>query len=391
MIRFFIMIIGVFAVVFSFDCSYSEEVPFDSEHWEIRAEVYKFGNHAGKECLFFRNGTALVKDSEFKNGIIEFDVTFRNLRGFVGALWHAEDKENNEKFYIRPHRSGNPDAVQYTPIFHGISAWQLYHGAGYTAAFKPRFNEWMHVKIVVANEKADVYIDNMKNPVLIINELKHGIKSGRLGVSASGEYVGAHFADFKYTRQDNPPLVPRFKREKKNQPGIIKRWMVSEAFDEKTLNDRLTLSENDKKKVTWKELASEADGIANIARLQGFEADYRETLSESQFAELGYCPKPRNCAFAKTVILSDNDQIKELALGFSDRVKVYLNDQLIYSGNNTYKSRDYRFLGTMGLFDSLYLPLKKGENELVMAVTEESGGWGLQARFSDTQRISLQE
>ena len=167
--------------------------------------------------------------------------------------------------------------------------------------------------------------------------------------------------------------------------------MVSEAFDEKILNDRLTLSENDKKKVTWKKLASEPDGIVNIARVQGFVADYQETLSESAFAELDYYPKPRNCAFARTFILSDNDQIKELAFGFSDRVKVYLNGRLIYSGNNTYKSRDYRFLGTMGFFDSLYLPLKKGENELLMAVTEESGGWGLQAKFGDMKGISFRK
>ncbi|MCI5127170.1 MAG: hypothetical protein D3907_01440 [Candidatus Electrothrix sp. AUS3] len=391
MIRSFIMIIGVFAVVFSFDCSYSEEVPFDSEHWDIKAAVSKFGNHLGKECLFFKNGTALVKDSEFKNGIIEFDVTFRELRGFVGVLWRAEDKDNNERFYIRPHQSGNPDAVQYTPVFHGVSGWQLYHGAGYNARFKPRFNEWMHVKILVSDEKADVYVDNMNTPVLVINALKHGIKSGRLGVSAFGEYVGAHFANFKYTRQNNPPLVPRSTEEKKNSPGIIKNWEVSEAFDEKILNDKLTLSENDTKKITWKKITSEPDGIVNISRLQSFVPDYRETLSESAFAELDHYIKPQNCAFAKTAIISDNDQIKELAFGFSDRVKVYLNGQLIYSGNNTYKSRDYRFLGTMGLFDSLYLPLKKGENELLMAVTEESGGWGLQTNFRDMKGISFRK
>jgi len=36
-----------------------------------------------------------------------------------------------EHFYIRPHQSGNPDANQYTPVFNGVSAWQLYHGALY--------------------------------------------------------------------------------------------------------------------------------------------------------------------------------------------------------------------------------------------------------------------
>lgn len=389
MIRFFIMIIGMFAVFASCNYSWSEEVPFDSEHWEIRAEIYKFGKYLGKESLHFRNGTALVKDSEFKNGIIEYDVSFSNLQGSVGALWRAENQDNNEKFYISPHKSGQADAVQYTPVFHGISAWQLYHGGGYNASFKPRFKEWVHVKIVASGEQADIYIDNMKTPVLMIDDLKHGVTSGKLGISTSGDYMGAHFANFTYTKQDNVSLTLRFRIEKKNHLGTIKQWKVSKAFNEKVLDDRVILSKNDKDKLAWKELASDSDGIVNIARLQGVVKDYRETLPESQFTELDHYPKPQNCAIAKTIIISDKDQVKELVFGFSDRVKVYFNNRLIYSGNNTYQSRDYKFLGSMGLFDSLYLPLKKGKNELLMAVSEESGGWGLRANFRDTKGISL--
>ena len=37
-----------------------------------------------------------------------------------------------------------------------------------------------------------------------------------------------------------------------------------------------------------------------------------------------------------------------LQLGFSDRVRVYLNGELQYAGGNEYRSRDYRYLGTIG-------------------------------------------
>ena len=63
--------------------------------------------------------------------------------------------------------------------------------------------------------------------------------------------------------------------------------------------------------------------------------------------------------------------------------RVYLNGQLIYTGDNTYMSRDYRYLGTIGLFDNVLLPLKPGKNELYIAVTEAFGGWGIMARLSD--------
>jgi hypothetical protein len=64
---------------------------------------------------------------------------------------------------------------------------------------------------------------------------------------------------------------------------------------------------------------------------------------------------------------------------------------LIYGGSDVYTSRDYRFLGTIGLFDELYLPLKKGDNELWFAVTENFGGWGVKAMFDDLSGIRIKE
>jgi hypothetical protein len=74
-------------------------------------------------------------------------------------------------------------------------------------------------------------------------------------------------------------------------------------------------------------------------------------------------------------------------------VKVYLNGRLLYGGNDAVRSRDYRFLGTVGLFDELYLPLKAGDNELWMAVSEGEFwyGWGLIAQLEGLQGVSFSE
>jgi hypothetical protein len=53
-------------------------------------------------------------------------------------------------------------------------------------------------------------------------------------------------------------------------------------------------------------------------------------------------------------------QSKRLDFGFSDRVRVYLNGNLLFSADDSYRSRDYRFLGSIGWFDSLWLPLAAG-------------------------------
>ena len=109
---------------------------------------------------------------------------------------------------------------------------------------------------------------------------------------------------------------------------------------------------------TWHSLDAEPTGIANLAQVQGI-------------GEGG------DTAFAMLKMTADEAETRQLSLGYSDSAAVYLNGTLIYRGDNTYRSRDYRYLGTIGLFDNVALPLIKGENELCIAVTEAFGGWGL--------------
>jgi hypothetical protein len=45
-------------------------------------------------------------------------------------------------------------------------------------------------------------------------------------------------------------------------------------------------------------------------------------------------------------------------------------------------SRDYRYLGTIGYFDNVTLPLEAGKNEICIAVSEAFGGWGIMGRVT---------
>jgi hypothetical protein len=65
----------------------------------------------------------------------------------------------------------------------------------------------------------------------------------------------------------------------------------------------------------------------------------------------------RNTVFASLVIESDQDQLKPLTLGFSDRATVFCNGRAVFRGDETYRTRDFRCLGTIGFFDTVYLPL----------------------------------
>jgi hypothetical protein len=60
---------------------------------------------------------------------------------------------------------------------------------------------------------------------------------------------------------------------------------------------------------------------------------------------------------------------------------VFLNGRILYRGRSAQNFRDPGFLGIVNPEnDVLYLPLRKGHNELVLAVSELGGGWGFICR-----------
>lgn len=349
--------------------SVSSQVPFDSDRWEIEAAESKFVEHMGRRSLYLKGGVAAVKGSQFTDGVIEFDIAFAPERGFMGAVWRLQDFENYEEFYIRPHQSGNPDANQYQPVFNGQSAWQLYYGEGYGAPVKYDFNQWVRVRIAVSGKRAEIYIKDMTSPALFVNELKREVKEGRVGLSA-GNFAPGYYSNFSFTPMTSVQLKGKPKAAEAPAVGTVGSWMVSGVFEGKSLEGKYRLTTSDSERLGWKRLECESTGICNLARLQGIT-------------------KERNTVFARLVVQSEREQVKKLRFGFSDAVKVYFNGGLIYGGSDIYQSRDYRFLGTTGLFDELYLPLKQGDNEVLMAVTENFGGWGIRAAFDDMSGISI--
>ena len=365
----FVLIISVVWSCNSVTSSSSNEIiPFDSDRWEISGVETSIEDYLGKTSLNIKGGTAIVEDSDMTDGIIEYKVAFPDERGFVGVIWHYRDEQNFEKFYIRPHQSGNPDASQYTPVINGMTAWQLYPEYGARISFP--YDEWIPVKVVISGESAEIYVNDMSEPVVFIDDLKSDFNSGKVGVETEN-FAAAYFTDFSFTPMDNPPLNGSVEEEE-DPEGAIKSWSISNAFDENLLAEKTQLTEEDKQGLTWQEVVTENSGLINLAQVQKAE-------------------EGKNTVFVRTTIVADQEQIKALDVGFSDRIKVYLNDQAIFSAKDKVLSRDYRFLGTVGYYDKLYLPLKEGNNQLWIEVTEgfPVTGWGIQTKFEDLEGISL--
>ena len=330
-------------------------------HWDFAAAEHRVEEHLGRESLYLRGGTAIAEGVSLAHGVFELEMAFPRGRDFHGGLFRALDHRSHEAFFVRPHQSGNPDATQYTPVFNGLMGWQLYHGEPFQVSLELPCDEWLRLRLAFAGGRAEISVGDA--PPIVV-PLKRGVAAGSVGL-LGGFFAGTHFSNVSLEAIEPgaadlvpPPTGPA-------RPGVIVAWDVSDPVAGGA-SEPLDLAGR-----TWTRLESEPSGLTDLARVNGL-ADGRDTV------------------FARAVVRSSGACTKRLELGFSDRVRVYLNGRPLFEADDSYRSRDYRFLGSIGWWDALHLPLEDGPNELVLAVSEEVGGWGVQARFPDPAGLTLE-
>ncbi|MEE9443038.1 MAG: hypothetical protein V3V99_10280 [candidate division Zixibacteria bacterium] len=338
----------------------SETVGFDSNRWTILAG--QVTEHLGRTAF---EGIAVLGDVEFEDGIIEFDIAAITDRekSYPGIIFRIQG-QNYERFYVRPHRSAlYSDVLQYTPTINGVAGWQLYSGDGCTEKATIPVGQWIHMKMVIKGTQAQLFIDDNEKPALSISELKLGPRRGSIGVF--GPAVGvSYFSNFSYTLDSTVQIDPIPIKEPVF--GVIKNWELSEPVNRLEIDDEKTPDQLGLTELSWKSVESDPFGLVDIC--QHYTWNYFNA----------------NLVWAKTTINSSEDQLRKFSFGYSDAVNIFLNGQLIFSGVSTYQGRDPSFLGIIGLFDALYLPLKNGDNELIFAVMETFGGWGFMCQDADT-------
>lgn len=379
--------LSAFIILSSFlTAAYGQQpVPFSDKRWTIQSQGSILEAYKGKNCMYLQNGMAYLKDANFLDGIIEFDICLSYQTSFSGLVFRFIDPSNYEELYLRAQQSGYPDAYQYTPVFNNDPAWQLYHDQfdgvndgfiswkqrdkimGYNGVLSFAFDKWMHVKLLVKGSQAELYLDDMETPAAFIRELKMADRAGSVGVKSN---IGAaRYANFSYLSTGDVVLKTKDDGYKPSTPpNTIMKWSVSNAFKEDKMKDMNQLYVSWMNKMKWTTMDAEITGLINLSRLAA-PVDSANTV------------------LVKLTVISDKDQIKKLDIGYSDRVKAFCNGNALYSGSNTFRSRDFRYLGTIGYFDALYLPLKKGDNTICFAISETFGGWGLMGKWENLDGI----
>ncbi|KAA3656768.1 MAG: hypothetical protein DWQ10_14710, partial [Calditrichaeota bacterium] len=352
-------------LVFLSTLSAQEEIQeFKEENWQLfNGNIVE---HLGRKSL---TGSAALKNIEFENGVIEFDIAVTGQRSYPGIRFRAQSRANAENVYIRPHLNRiSPDALQYTPVFNNEACWQLYNGDGFTSGIDIPTNEWVHFKLAVSGSQARVTIGETDTQTLKIDYLQHGRSKGSIVLTAPAN-GSAWFSNFKIDTSatlnfETPHMQP-------TPPGLLTDWHISQSFKYTQIDLEKTPEQQGIHDIEWQKVACEKSGLINISRAiqrRGREPDF---------------------VFAKTTISSKKQHNKEFKFGYSDWIVIFLNGKQLFNGSSPYQGRGAAFQGIIGLFDSVLLPLQKGENELMLIIGETFGGWGFM--FQDAKHVAMAE
>jgi hypothetical protein len=352
----------------------------DSPRWELEGEA-KTADYQGRKCLLLNGGGATLKSFELRDGVVDVDVATPASRGFFGIQFRIDaEGKNAEWVYLRQHKSGYPDAMQYTPVLNTGLNWQIYNGPGFTGAIDIPKDVWFHLRLEVSGAQAKLYVKDMDKPALVMNDLKSGVQKGQVALAVlTGATYFSNFeirttADADWERR-LPPMPP----------GTLTRWSLSPAYDALARNLELPPTPSDSEVMHWREVEAEPPGFVVIYRYR--EAPHPRVSFANDFSKRLEPQAGMKVVYARTTIDSDRDQVKKLCLGYSDDVSVFLNGKILFRGRSAQNFRDPGFLGIVNPEnDAVYLSLKKGRNELMLAVSELGGGWGFICRLTELEK-----
>ena len=171
--------------------------------------------YLNRPSLYLERGIALMPGAHFADGTIEFDVAIHGHSGFAGRGVSRRVAEDYELIYLRTHRSRQWDALQYTPMFAGQEAWQLYAGARLQRRRGVAGQPLGPRPLVVDGYEARVFVDNAATPQLVVTDLEAAL-GARPGWTVGTHPAQRTFSNVKVTPVDRCGA----RRDRRLQPPV---------------------------------------------------------------------------------------------------------------------------------------------------------------------------
>lgn len=269
---------------------YESEVPNPKELF-VRDPQPKICDWQGRKALRLSGqgaGLLIVPNLSLPNGWIEVDIGSDGA-AYPGIVFRVLDSLNYELGYIQPHTSGQWDALQYDPVFHGSNTWQLYYGSEAQKSVDVPMQTWHHLRIDFQDQRARLQVGEQEP--LIVNQLAHNHKTGLLGLWT---FLPAYFSNLRIG--DDPiEIGSSLDQESKDQlpQGMVTEWFL-EGFGV---------------------VATEANGILNLNR---------------------YLPN-----FGQEVKLIREINVQKAGdfifnVGFSDQISFQIDGEVVFTGENIF-------------------------------------------------------
>lgn len=374
---------AVFCLAPAFAPAQTVSVSLAPEHWVVSQRNFKLNStqdvshngqvaeYQGKTSLRVSKGLFYSRDTDFQDGTIEFDVYPAANAAFAGVAFRVQSDDDYELIFFRPRVSRKDQAVQYAAVFQGAPTWQIYNGPPYTGPTNIPLEKWTHIKLQIAGSVAKLYVGAAAEPALVVPDLKQTPVKGKLGFW--GHAGDVYFADLTYTPAEAVPAAPP---RRDFAAGTITDWSLSDVF---LVTEKNPAQYPDVRGMKWQKVEVEDPGMVMVNR-------YRRSpniLPPDRDERIRGNMEGAGVVFARTILHADREQLRKLNLAYSDEVVLYLNGKPVFQGINDYSFREPGHYGTLVPdAEAVYLPLKKGDNELVLAVTEFFGGWAFMCRLA---------
>jgi len=351
-------------------------IPFTDGGWSLRGDSVRAEQFDGRSTLAIRNGFAFRRDVQLEDGTIDVDAMTTRKRSFVYVMFRMQSDSAYEDFYMRPHKSGAPDALQYAPVYQTASAWQLYHGANGTASVDIDPGVWTHLRIVVRGRQAAIFLGDTLKPVMIVPRLGHEPRAGYIalrgflpaGVAVTGPIV--RFANLR-VRPNHVPFTFVPQGEPAPVLGVVRSWMVGDAF---VPPDSALWSVPANATARMRRVDALSSGLVELHRVVPLGAGMRSVATVARLA-----------------VMADTAGTYRMDLGFSDRMTAIVNGRPVFHRDDAYDYANRRD-GLIGLSQAtLFLPLRAGTNTLEFIVSDVFGGWGIMGRFPSMNGLRITE
>lgn len=268
--------------------------PFDLGQVNARPSAYK-----GHNALYLEGtGSAIFLREKltFNRFRLQAEVAIPGQVGFIGLVFGAKESHNYELVYLAPVE------LQYDPIMNDSMTWQIYNGSKYQKPLPNTTSEWVTLSLDVQPNGVAVYLGDDPTPQLVISNLQHGGEIGRIGIWG---FLPSYIRNLSI-EEIEPTLIEQKTTDLKQLTAEthVTEWMVSEPY---LSGESPAMQDN------WIQTTVEENGTLNLNRI--------------------YRAEPGITVQAKSKFSIPEEQETLLSFGFSDFIRLWINDEEVYEGS----------------------------------------------------------